>query len=269
MSRWTSRTFAGPPCPQLYLSACYCLREIFFLQQIEPTLARLHLAETEADAVAGARFVTEAVPEDLEVQRTLFSRLETGQPAVTSGTCAGNPLVQSAASDAGSRGGSQSAYEQRCSRDNASSAPRYRQTSDLFATRVARPFLSTVSRLPSNARWGIWSTKGSQHPRKSTQRFKARSGFVSLLSGPWRFTTSLGSTSSLPPMAMSWARFGAVCRRLPCWKSCVSREAGDQDWTSLLRLPPDRLAARHTRRDSLLLKLGKLLYGVDSADEPE
>src|SRR5262252_4572828 len=40
--------------------------------QIDPTLARLRVAGTEGEAVAEARFVTEALPEDLEIKQALF-----------------------------------------------------------------------------------------------------------------------------------------------------------------------------------------------------
>ena len=43
---------------------------------IGPALSRLKVCETEAEAVRGAEFVVEAVSEDLEVKRQLFSRIE-------------------------------------------------------------------------------------------------------------------------------------------------------------------------------------------------
>jgi 3-hydroxybutyryl-CoA dehydrogenase len=44
--------------------------------QVGPILARLKLYDNEADAVAGAQFVTEAVQEDIVVKQELFGRLE-------------------------------------------------------------------------------------------------------------------------------------------------------------------------------------------------
>ena len=41
---------------------------------IGPALARFRVCETEAEALQGAEFVVEAVAEDLEVKRRLFSR---------------------------------------------------------------------------------------------------------------------------------------------------------------------------------------------------
>ena len=43
---------------------------------ISAALDRITLADTEADAVAGATFVTEAVAEDLVVKQELFERVE-------------------------------------------------------------------------------------------------------------------------------------------------------------------------------------------------
>lgn len=50
---------------------------------IEPALARFRVCETEAEAVQGAEFVVEAVAEDLEVKRQLFSRIESRVSAET------------------------------------------------------------------------------------------------------------------------------------------------------------------------------------------
>ncbi|MCY3758763.1 MAG: 3-hydroxyacyl-CoA dehydrogenase family protein [Acidobacteria bacterium] len=50
---------------------------------IAPALARFCVCETEAEAVQGAEFVVEAVAEDLEVKRQLFSRIESQVSAET------------------------------------------------------------------------------------------------------------------------------------------------------------------------------------------
>lgn len=49
---------------------------LFPAASVDPTLARIHVHDTEAAAVAGAQFVTEAVAEDLAVKQALFARLE-------------------------------------------------------------------------------------------------------------------------------------------------------------------------------------------------
>jgi 3-hydroxybutyryl-CoA dehydrogenase len=50
---------------------------------IAPALARFSVCETESRAVEGAEFVVEAVAEDLEVKRRLFSRIESRVSAET------------------------------------------------------------------------------------------------------------------------------------------------------------------------------------------
>ena len=44
--------------------------------KVEPTLQRITVADSEADAVAGSQFVVEAIAEDLEVKRDYFERIE-------------------------------------------------------------------------------------------------------------------------------------------------------------------------------------------------
>ena len=47
--------------------AAFVSAELVEPEQVEPTLARLRLADTEDEAVADAQFLTEAIPEDLAV----------------------------------------------------------------------------------------------------------------------------------------------------------------------------------------------------------
>lgn len=49
---------------------------LFDAEQIEPTLRRIRVCRSEADAVRDAQFVTEAVREDLATKQELFERLE-------------------------------------------------------------------------------------------------------------------------------------------------------------------------------------------------
>ena len=50
---------------------------------VEPLLGRIQVCDSEAEAVQGAQFVTEAVLEDLAVKQDLFARLEELVPADT------------------------------------------------------------------------------------------------------------------------------------------------------------------------------------------
>jgi 3-hydroxybutyryl-CoA dehydrogenase len=57
--------------------------ELLPSQAVEPILSRILCCQTEADAVAGVAFVTEAVKEDLAVKQELFARLESLVPPGT------------------------------------------------------------------------------------------------------------------------------------------------------------------------------------------
>src|SRR6516165_3087023 len=49
--------------------AAFVAAELIGLEQVEPTLARLKLSDSEDEAVANAEFVTEAIPEDLALKQ--------------------------------------------------------------------------------------------------------------------------------------------------------------------------------------------------------
>src|SRR5262245_32543587 len=56
--------------------AAFVAADVLAPEQVNPALARLQPFGTEIEAVARAQFVTEAVPEDLEIKQKLFERLE-------------------------------------------------------------------------------------------------------------------------------------------------------------------------------------------------
>jgi 3-hydroxybutyryl-CoA dehydrogenase len=56
--------------------AAFVAAELVGPEQVEPTLARLSLTDTEDEAVADAQFLTEAIPEDLALKQALLARLE-------------------------------------------------------------------------------------------------------------------------------------------------------------------------------------------------
>ncbi|MCC6793464.1 MAG: 3-hydroxybutyryl-CoA dehydrogenase, partial [Thermomicrobiales bacterium] len=49
---------------------------IFDAEQIEPTLSRITVHESEAEAVHDAQFITEAIREEIVAKQELFARLE-------------------------------------------------------------------------------------------------------------------------------------------------------------------------------------------------
>src|SRR5262245_62456340 len=55
--------------------AAFVAADVLAPEQVKPALARLQLVDTENEAIAGAQFVTEAIPEGLEIKQKLFKRL--------------------------------------------------------------------------------------------------------------------------------------------------------------------------------------------------
>lgn len=66
---------------------------------VAPLLARIRVCDTEAEAVHGAQFVTEAVLEDLPVKQELFARLEglVAEDTILASNSSTFPISQSAA----------------------------------------------------------------------------------------------------------------------------------------------------------------------------
>jgi 3-hydroxybutyryl-CoA dehydrogenase len=56
--------------------AAFVAAELVGPEQVEPTLAHLHLADSEEEAVADCQFLTEAIPEDLAAKQAVLARLE-------------------------------------------------------------------------------------------------------------------------------------------------------------------------------------------------
>ncbi|GIW80491.1 MAG: 3-hydroxybutyryl-CoA dehydrogenase [Gemmatales bacterium] len=64
--------------------------------EIQPILARIQVVETEAEAVADAQFVTEAVREDLQTKQRLFVRIEqiTGANTIVASNTSSYPMSE-------------------------------------------------------------------------------------------------------------------------------------------------------------------------------
>src|SRR5262249_8447986 len=77
--------------------AAFVSAELVEPEQVEPTLARLSLADTEDEAVADAQFLTEAIPEDLAVKQALLARLEriTSPETILASNSSSFPISQS------------------------------------------------------------------------------------------------------------------------------------------------------------------------------
>src|SRR5262245_47285659 len=77
--------------------AAFVSAELVEPEQVEPTLARLRLTDSEDEAVADAQFLTEAIPEDLAVKQALLARLEriTALETILASNSSSFPISQS------------------------------------------------------------------------------------------------------------------------------------------------------------------------------
>jgi 3-hydroxybutyryl-CoA dehydrogenase len=253
--------------------------------QIEPTLARLQLVDTEDEAVAEAQFVTEAVPEDLEIKQALFARVER---VVASGAI----LASNSSSFPISQSGSRIQRPERALVTHWFNPPHLtpvvevvpgprtspdtvQKTLDLLLRLGKQPirlqrelpgFL--VNRVQVAIQREVWDLvgQGVATPEEIDTAIRGTIGF--------RF-------AALGPLEIH--DFGGLDIQLATYRNLVSKIRSDttppkaiQELTAegLLGVktgrgfydyPPDRLEARRARRDSLLLKLKKLLYSNDSA----
>ena len=256
-------------------------------QQIEPTLARLHLADTEAEAVAGVQFVTEAVPEDLEVKRTLFSRLEQITPAETI-------LASNSSSFPISQSGSLLQHPERALVTHWFNPPHLTpvvevvpspRTNERVVATTLR-LLQDIGKLPIHLRRElpgflvnrvqvaiqreVWDLvdQGVATPEEIDAAIRGTIGFRFAALGPLEIHDFAGLDIQLttyrnlvPEIRGDTNPPAALDKLVSAGKLGIKTGQGFYDY------PPERLNARRTRRDSLLLKLWKLLYSADSADE--
>jgi len=256
-------------------------------QQIEPTLARLHLAETEAEAVAGVQFVTEAVPEDLEVKRTLFLRLEQITPAETI-------LASNSSSLPISQSGSLLQHPERALVTHWFNPPHLTpvvevvpspRTNERVVAATLR-LLQDIGKLPIRLRRElpgflvnrvqvaiqreVWDLvdQGVASPEEIDAAIRGTIGFRFAALGPLEIHDFAGldiqltTYRNLVPEIRGDTMPPAVIEQL-----AANGRLGIKTGQGFYNYPPERLNARRTRRDLLLLKLWKLLYSADSADE--
>jgi 3-hydroxybutyryl-CoA dehydrogenase len=254
--------------------------------QIEPALDRLHLAESEAEAVAGVQFVTEAIVEDLQVKQALFSRLEqmTSAETILASNSSSFPISQS---------GRLMQQPERALVTHWFNPPHLTPvvevvpgpgTSEAVAATTVR-LLRHIGKLPIRLRCElpgflvnrvqvalqreVWDLvdQGVATPEDIDTAIRGTIGFRFAALGPLEvhdfggLDIQLATYRNLVPEIRGGTAPPAVIERL-----AASGHLGAKTGQGFYDYPPDRLRARQTRRDSLFLKLWKLLYGGDSAD---
>lgn len=269
--------------------AAFVAADLLAPEQIEPTLARLHLAETEAAAVAGAQFVTEAVPEDLEIKQKLFQRLEqlTALETILASNSSSFPISQS---------GSLMQHPERALVTHWFNPPHLTpvvevvagpQTSEEAVETTLR-LLQRIGKVPIRLRRElpgflvnrvqvaiqreVWDLvdQGVATPEEIDAAIRGTIGFRFAALGPLEIhdfaglDIQLATYRNLAPQVRSDSKPPAVIERL-----VADGRLGVKSGQGFYSYPPERLAVRRRRRDALLLRLWKLLYRVDSNDQPK
>jgi len=256
-------------------------------QQVETALARLHLTETEAEAAAGVHFVTEAVPEDLDVKQALFSRLERITPPETI-------LASNSSSFPISLSGTLMQHPERALVTHWFNPPHLTPVVEVVPSpRTSERVVATtlellrhIGKLPVRLRRElpgflvnrvqvaiqreVWDLvdQGVATPEDIDTAIRGTIGFRFAALGPLEvhdfggLDIQLATYRNLAPEVRSDTMPPAAIEKLTS-----SGRLGVKSGHGFYDYPPERLNARRTRRDALLLKLWKLLYSADSSDE--
>ena len=256
--------------------------------EVEPTLDRLLVADTEAEAVARSQVVTEAIPEDLSAKQALLARLEqiTAPDTILASNSSSFPISESGK------------LLQRPGRALVTHwfnppqltpvvevVPSARTSELVVATTMG--LLRDVGKVPIHLRRElpgflvnrvqvaiqreVWDLveQGVATREEIDAAIRGTIGFRFAALGPLEIhdfgglDIQLATYRNLVPTIRSDTRPPAVIERL-----VTDGQLGVKTGNGFYDYPPERLAERRSRRDSLLLKLWKLLYGAGAADEP-
>jgi len=253
--------------------------------EVEPLLARLSLADTEAEAVADVQLVTEAIPEDLAVKQALLARLEriTAPETILASNSSSFPISQS---------GSLLQHPERALVTHwfnpphltpvVEVVPSARTSEDVVETtmRVLRDIGKVpihlrrelpgflVNRVQVAIQREVWDLvdQGVASPEEIDAAIRGTIGFRFAAMGPLEvhdfggLDIQLATYRNLVPQIRSDKRSPEVIEQL-----VADGRLGTKTGAGFYNYPPERLTSRRVRRDTLLLKLWKLLYGAGSA----
>jgi 3-hydroxybutyryl-CoA dehydrogenase len=257
-------------------------------EQVEPALARLILTGSEDEAVANAEFLTEAIPEDLVAKQALFARLEriTGRETILASNSSSFPVSQS---------GRLLEHPERALVTHWFNPPHVTPVVEVVpgpltsesVVAATMQLLARVGKLPIHVRrelpgflvnrvqvaiqrevWDLLE-QGVATPEEIDSAIRGTVGFRFAVMGPLEvhdfggLDIQLATYHNLVGEIRSDASAPAVLDRL-----VADGRLGTKSGQGFYKYPPERLAARRTRRDSLLMKLWKLLYHSGPADEP-
>ncbi|MBM3801192.1 MAG: 3-hydroxyacyl-CoA dehydrogenase family protein [Acidimicrobiia bacterium] len=258
-------------------------------ESVEPTLARLRLVTTEAEAVAGAQFVTEAVFEDLAMKQTLFARLEecSGPDTILASNSSSFPISQS---------GILLKRPERALVTHWFNPPHLTPVVEVVpgpgtsegVVETTHQLLRRIGKLPIRLRrelpgflvnrvqvaiqrevWDLVDQKVAT-PEEIDLAIRGTIGFRLAALGPLEIHDFAGLDIQLA----TYRNLAPEIRSNPVVPAALERlvsagKLGVKTGQGFFEYPPERLANRKARRDSLLLRLWKLLYQAEPAGEPE
>jgi 3-hydroxybutyryl-CoA dehydrogenase len=250
-------------------------------QAIDTTLARLLVAETPAEALDNAQFVTEAVSEDLALKQAVLAQMEQFTTPETI-------LASNSSSFPTSQSGSLLRHPDRALVTHWFNPPHLTpvvevvpnpRTSEQVVATTTR-LLSDIGKLPIRLRHELPGflvnriqvamqrevcdllARGVASAEEIDAAVRGTIGFRLAALGPLEITDfagldiQLATYRNLVPEICSDTASPAVIERL-----VSDGRLGTKSGGGFYDYSPERLAARRTRRDSLLLKLWRLLYG--------
>jgi 3-hydroxybutyryl-CoA dehydrogenase len=253
-------------------------------EQVEPALARLQPVGTESEAAADAQFVTEAVPEDLEVKQKLFERLEQIVSPLTI-------LASNSSSFPISQSSSLMKHPERALVTHWFNPPHLTPVVEVVpaprtgedTVRTTLHLLQRIGKRPIRLRrelagflvnrvqvaiqreaWDLVD-QGVASPEEIDAAIRGTIGFRFAALGPLEIHDFAGldiqltTFNNLVPEIRSDTKPPAVIEQLT-----AAGRLGVKSGQGFYDYPTERLIARTSRRDSLLLKLWKLLYSEDS-----
>jgi 3-hydroxybutyryl-CoA dehydrogenase len=257
-------------------------------EAVEATVARLHVAGTPADALSGAQFVTEAIPEDLALKQAVLEQIEqiAGPGTILASNSSSFPISQS---------GCLLRHPERSLVTHWFNPPHLTpvvevvpspNTSDVVVATTTR-ILRDIGKLPVRLRHElpgflvnriqvaiqreVWDLldRGVASPEEIDAAIRGTIGFRFAALGPLEIydfgglDIQLATYRNLVPQIRGDAVIPAAIERL-----AADGRLGAKSGQGFYEYPPERLAERRWRRDTLLLQLHKLLYGAGPADEP-
>jgi 3-hydroxybutyryl-CoA dehydrogenase len=267
--------------------AAFVAAELVEPEQVEPTLARLSLTDTEDEAVADVQFLTEAIPEDLAVKQALLARLEriTAPETILASNSSGFPISQS---------GKLLERPERALVTHWFNPPHLTPVVEVVPSpltseavvQTTMHLLARIGKLPIHVRrelpgflvnrvqvaiqrevWDLVDQRVATR-EEIDAAIRGTVGFRFAVMGPLEIHDFAGLDIQLTTYRNLVGEIRSNTSPPTVLDELVAAgNLGIKSCQGFYDYPHERLAARRTRRDSLLLKLWKLLYRSASVDE--